>query len=114
VAEAGVLGGKAGNSDATGALIVVSKLLDLEFSLADCVVRLRLGAVVVTARLPVDLGPDGVNDGVEGLLTCFFAVAIGTAMGTGLVDAEGFVGRDSLSFPASSEGKSSDCKLRPP
>lgn len=53
-------------------------------------VRLRVGAAVVIARLPADLGPEGVPDGVEDVVACFFAVETGTEIVTGLLEAEAF------------------------
>lgn len=112
LAEAGVLGGKAGKSDGTGCLEGVSPPFDVaSVSFADCVARLRVGKVVaVVDLLVVDLGPEGVATGVEVALGCLLTTGVAIA---GLLEATGFIVRGSFGLPGSSDGKSSGCKAGP-
>jgi len=113
LADAGVLGGNAGKSEATVCLMEVSKFVGLgSVSFIGCITRLFVGTVTVTVRLAIDLGPDGVAKGVKDVLACFFAM--GVVFTVGLLGADAFAGTASFGLPGSREGKSSGCKVRLP
>lgn len=112
LAEAGVLGGKAGKSDGADCFTGVSPSVEFgSVSFIDCIARLRVGTAAVD-RLVVDFGSEGVATGIEVVLGFFLTAGVNAV---GLLEVNGFaVGVGSFDLPGSSEGKSSGCKVTLP